>query len=58
MPMFTITPIRIMMPSMPMKVSGVRLIVSPQNTPMIANTIDVRIETGCSSDSNSEAITR
>ncbi|MND01333.1 hypothetical protein D3C83_202830 [compost metagenome] len=46
MPMFTITPIRIMMPSIAMNDTGVWLIASPQNTPTMAKMIDVMIDTG------------
>ena len=56
--MFTTTPMRIMIPIMAMNVMTVPVIVSPQNTPTIANTIDVTIDSGCVRDSNSEAITR
>ena len=58
MPMFTTTPMRIMIPIIAMKVIGVPVRESPQNTPTMANTIEVTIDSGCSSDSNSEAITR
>ena len=59
MPLFTTTPMRIMMPIVAMKENVVPVAAKNRKTPKIENTIEPRmIENGSSNDSNSAAMTR
>jgi len=59
MPLFTTTPIRIMMPIIAMKENVVPVAAKNRNTPKIENTIEPRIiEKGSNKDSNNAAMTR